>query len=353
MNHTQGVSDESNGHWPAEWYPHDATWLAWPHNEETWPQLIPDIRRIFLRKIQILAEVETVHVVGGPPDAMRSAQSQLGNTDRVIVHQITSNDSWIRDFGPTFVLNQRSDKLVGIDWKFNAWGNKYHPHDDDAAASIRICNAIPCERRVSRLTCEGGGLETDGEGTLLATSRSIATASRNPSWDRTEIETELMAMLGVEKVLWIDGGELEGDDTDSHIDQLVRFVRPGVVVAATASNASDSNAQGLETQYQQLREVTDAHGRQLELIRLPTPPPRFVKGIRMPESYCNFYIANEIVLVPQFGFRSTDDEAMKILAEWMPERQMIPLDASDLIVGRGAFHCATQQQPTASVDQPS
>jgi agmatine deiminase len=154
-----------------------------------------------------------------------------------------------------------------------------------------------------------------------------------------------MRQLSVERVLWIDGGLLAGDDTDGHIDQLVRFIRPGLVVAALSFSSDDSNAAPLELQFQNLRAARDASDRLLEIIPLRTPPPRYIQGQRVPESYCNFYIANEIVIVPTFGFRETDEAAIRTLGELMPDRRMVPIDASDLVWGRGAFHCVTQQQP--------
>ena len=332
-------------HWVPEWAKHQATWIAWPHNETTWPGRFEHIPAIFEQKIRTLAEVEEVHVLAGPPLSADLCKQLFKNCNRVTVHRIDSNDCWIRDYGPTFVLGDEGKKLIGIDWRFNAWGGKYEPYDSDGAAAARICNAIGCERFESTLTCEGGGLETDGEGTLLATSSSVVTASRNPGWTREDIEGEWRSRLGVEKILWCDGGELAGDDTDSHIDQLVRFTRPGVVVAAISSTSDDSNAPKLELQRRRVMEMSDVRGRCLEVVPLRTPPPRFIQGKRVPESYCNFYIANEIVLVPQFGYRETDDAALRLLQELMPERMMIPLDASNLIWGLGAFHCATQQQP--------
>lgn len=335
--------------WVAEWHPHQATWISWPHNQRTWPERFEFIPPVFERKIRILAEVEDVHVLGGPPDAFQNALASLAGIPRVTLHRMTSNDCWIRDFGPTFVLEEESERLVGVDWTYNAWGGKYFPHDTDAVNANRICNAIGCKRSPSRLTCEGGGLETDGEGTLLCTRSSIITCSRNPGWSQSDIERELKAQLGVTTIHWIDGGELAGDDTDSHIDQLVRFVRPGLVVAALASTSDDSNAKPLERQWSHLEQLNDAQGRRIERIALHTPPPRYIQGTRVPESYCNFYIANGIVLVPQFGFRETDQAALAKLKELFPDHTMIPLDASELIWGRGAFHCATQQQPLAKL----
>jgi agmatine deiminase len=197
----------------------------------------------------------------------------------------------------------------------------------------------------SALTGEGGGMETDGQGTMMTTSSCLLASTRNFHWSRELIEAELKRMLDLSKVLWVDGGALAGDDTDSHIDQLARFVRPGLVLAAVSYSSNDSNAEKLELQRQRLTEMSDAQGRMLDIIPLMTPPPRLIQGKRVPESYCNFYIANEIVLMPTFGFRETDENAAGILQDLMPDRRVVCLDASDFIWGLGAFHCATQQQP--------
>lgn len=341
--------------WVAEWEPHDATWISWPHNEETWPGLHAFIPPVTEQMIRILAEVEHVHVLGGPDESFRQASKQLAGCKNVTVHSIPTNDCWVRDYGPTFVINQANQQLGAVLWQFNAWGNKYHPHDFDASANRAVCDALDAttsfgpQRFPSKLTCEGGGLETDGEGTLLTTSSCLLSYARNPDWDRARIEHELSEMLSIDKVLWIDGGELAGDDTDSHIDQLVRFIKPGVVVAAVSYSFEDSNAEKLAKQYELLKQSTDAKGRSFEIIPLVTPPPRYIQGKRVPESYCNFYIANEIVIVPVFGYRETDDAAVRLLGELFPDRRIVPLDASNFIWGLGAFHCATQQQPRITI----
>lgn len=341
--------------WVAEWEPHEATWISWPHNPETWPGLHEHIPPVTKAMIRHLAEVEHVHVLGGPAESEREARDSLNGIPNVTVHSIPTNDCWIRDYGPTFVVNPAEKKLGAALWNFNAWGKKYEPYDDDAAANRKICEALnqgalsvsSPEVTVfqSPLVGEGGGLETDGEGTLLTTSSCLQSYARNPDWDQARIESELQRMLNVEKVCWIDGGELAGDDTDSHIDQLVRFIRPGLVTAAVSYSLDDSNAPKLAQQYEVLKRTTDAKGRALEIVPLVTPPPRYIQGKRVPESYCNFYIANEIVLVPVFGYRETDDAAVRLLGELFPERTMVPIDASNFIWGLGAFHCATQQQP--------
>lgn len=347
-----GSAMEAGYRWVAEWEPHEATWIAWPHNPRTWPGLLHAIPPITERMIRTLAEVEKVHVLGGPPSILEQATMQLGDANNVYVHDIPTNDCWIRDYGPTFLLNENGTKLGAVLWRFNAWGEKYHPHDDDTNAAASICklsvlqsDTIQCRLFVSNMIAEGGGIETDGEGTLLTTSSCLLASTRNPNWSRQLVEAELKRMLAVRKVLWIDGGELAGDDTDSHIDQLVRFVRPGLVVAAVSYNLQDSNASKLAKQYEALKKSTDANNRPLEIVPLVTPPPRYIQGKRVPESYCNFYIANEIVIVPMFGFRETDESALKILQDLFPDRTMIGIDASEFIFGLGAFHCATQQQP--------
>lgn len=351
----QNASDPNRYRWVAEWEPHEATWISWPHNQETWPGLFEAIPPVTERLIRTLAEVEKVHVLGGPDSSYESAVRQVGSVPNVEVHPILTNDVWIRDYGPTFVTNEEGSKLGAVLWKFNAWGNKYHPHDDDAAASSRITDLLKATNDIGEVFCsdlvaEGGGLETDGEGTLLATSSSIKTYSRNPNWNDAQIESELKRLLGIDQLLWIDGGELAGDDTDSHIDQLVRFIRPGVVASAVSYSLDDSNAPKLAKQFEVLKNCIDARGRRFEIVPLVTPPPRYIHGKRVPESYCNFYIANGIVIVPTFGYRETDDAAVAKLGELFPHHDIIPIDAASFIWGLGAFHCATQQQPRVKTD---
>ena len=333
----------STRHWPAEWSPHDATWIAWPHNRDTWPGRFSPIEAIFKRMVAILADVEPVHVLSGPDAASESAELALADIDNVTIHAMETNDCWIRDFGPTFVQDSAAG-VVGVDWRYNAWGGKWPPWDEDAANAKRILQAINIAHSPSDLTCEGGALETDGEGTLMTTSSAILTVTRNPDFTQAEVETRLKTQLGVSKILWVDGGGLAGDDTDSHIDQLVRFTHPGTVVAAVAYTSDDENHLRLSAQYECLRHMTDAKGRLLNIVPLMTPPPRYISNQRVPESYCNFYIANEIVLVPTFGFRPTDDAAIEILKQQFATRTIVPLPATDLVWGLGAFHCATQQQ---------
>lgn len=300
---------------------------------------------MYVQFITELARVQPVHVLSGPSGLRQSASANLTPSPNVIIHNVATNDTWIRDYGPTFVRRLDDGALVGIDWQFNAWGGKYPAYSDDARAAETICKLIGCPRSASPLYCEGGALETDGAGTLLTTSSVLLSPTRNPGWSREMVEGELQRQLGVTNIIWVDGGGLIGDDTDGHIDQLARFVAPGIVVAAVSSQASDLNQAGLAENLRVLRAATLLDGKRIEVHELPTPPPRYVDRERVPESYCNFLFANDIVIVPTFQSDVTDRAAIRLFEQLLPERKIVPLDATDLIWGRGAFHCASQQQP--------
>ncbi len=341
--------------WPAEWEHQAATWLAWPHNVATWPKRFELIPPAFVKLAIELSQFQSVHVLTGPAEARASAEAHLGKdalneagqatAHPIELHPIATNDTWIRDYGPTFVRRLDDGSVVGIDWRYNAWGGKYPPYGDDALATEFICREAGCTRSISPLHCEGGALDTDGLGTLLTTRSCLLSPTRNPGWTRDMVETELKRQLGVEKIIWVDGGELSGDDTDGHIDQLARFIAPGMVVAATSSEDGDPNSEGLEANLRQLRKCTAADGSPLSVHALPTPPPRIVDGQRAPESYCNFLFANNCLIVPTFRNEATDQAALRLLEQLLPQRKLIPLDAYDFIWGLGAWHCASQHQP--------
>ncbi len=335
--------------WPAEWETQSATWIAWPHNQQTWLNRFEPIPNTFEQFITELARVQTVHVLSGPHGLRYPASRNLSNVPNVQIHDVVTNDTWIRDYGPTFVRRLDDSALVGVDWQFNAWGGKYPPFDDDARAAQSICKIIGCPRSDSAMYCEGGALETDGAGTLLTTSSVLMNPSRNPGWSREMVAGELQRQLGVKKIIWVDGGGLLGDDTDGHIDQLARFVAPGTVVAAESSRLSDPNHAGLAENLRILRNAKLADGTRIEVHALPTPAPRFVDQKRVPESYCNFLFANGIVIMPTFQSDTTDRAALRLFEQLLPDRKIIPLDATHLIWGLGAFHCASQQQPVGKL----
>jgi agmatine deiminase len=343
------MNNTSPHHWPAEWERQSATWIAWPHNLETWPDHFAPIPELYVKFVSTIAAFQPVHVLSGPRSIVPSAAEKLSGIGNVTIHDLATNDTWIRDYGPTFVTRKDDGSLVGVDWKFNAWGGKYPPFDEDARAAEVICRKIGCLRSMSAMYCEGGSLEGNGAGTLLTTSSCLLSPTRNPGWTRSMVEDELKRQLGVQKIVWVDGGGLLGDDTDGHIDQLARFVSPNIIVAAVSSTSNDPNRAGLERNVELLHQASDATGGNFKVYRLPTPPPRLVSGKRVPESYCNFLFVNGMVLVPTFRNEPTDRAAIELLSSLLPSHKIVPLDAYDLIWGLGAFHCASQQQPATKL----
>ena len=334
--------------WPAEWEPQAATWIAWPRKAESWPGRFERIPALFEKLVQVLAQVQRVDVISGSSDGIDAAIVALNHVRQirnVFVHSVDTNDAWIRDYGPTFVKLTCDDSLVGVDWQYNAWGRKYPPYELDARACEEVCRLLRCMRSRSALYCEGGALEGNGHGVVMTTSSCLLSPARNPGWRRSMIEDELRAQLGVDQVVWLDGGGLQGDDTDGHVDQIARFVNPTTIVAATSSHPDDPNRPGLEDNLRTLRSMTLQSGEQCNVVPLPTPPPRTIDEQRVPESYCNFVLANGIVVVPTFRCSETDQNALDTLGQLFPDRKLIPLDAYDLVWGLGALHCITQQQP--------
>lgn len=332
--------------WPAEWELQTATWISWPHSRRTWPGYFEPIPRTFVSFVKTLAAVQRVEVLSGPTGISPSALEMLDGVSNVTIHNVRTNDVWIRDFGPTFVHRLSDGQVIGVDWHFNAWGGKYPPFDDDAAAAEAICEIVGCPRSPSWLVCEGGGIETNGAGTLLTTSSVLMNQTRNPGRTRLDVEIELRLQLGIEDVLWVDGGGIEGDDTDGHIDQLARFVSADTILVAVSSRTDDSNHAGLAENLRFLQNYRAGDGHPFDVIPLPTPQPRYLDGRRVPESYCNFLIANGICIVPTFRSDATDCAALKLFEQLLPNHRVVPLDAYDLIWGLGAFHCASQQQPS-------
>lgn len=336
--------------WPAEWERQSATWIAWPHNSHTWPGRFAAIPSVFQKLIDILSQVQPVHVLTSSRCSKAPIEDYLEDASNVVIHEIATNDAWIRDFGPTFVRRVDDGSIVGIDWQYNAWGGKYPPFDDDAKASESICRILACPRSVSSLYCEGGALEGNGAGVVMTTGSCLLSPSRNPGWTRKMVEDELRLQLGANRILWVDGGGLQGDDTDGHIDQIARFVREDVIVAATSSEASDPNSEGLQQNVKLLQQAVTTSGSPYEVVALPTPPPRFIDSQRVPESYCNFVLANGLVVVPTYRNDQSDTQAVELLTQLFPNHKIVPLDAYDLVWGLGAFHCCSQQLP--ALDEP-
>lgn len=331
--------------WPAEWEPHAATWLSWPHKRRTWPGKFDAIPPLFAEFVRTLAQFEPVHVLAGG-DALRDARTRVAGIAGVTIHDVSTNDAWCRDHGPTFLASPPGMPAALVDWEFNSWGGKHPPFELDNQVPTEIARIQ--NRVIFRpgIVLEGGAIEGNGNGTILTTEQCLLNPNRNPHLSRGQIEEFLFDYLGAVKVLWLTGGELAGDDTDGHIDQLARFVNPRTVLVATTDDRTDENFAPLRSNLLQLQKMTNSANEALEVIPLPLPGRIYHDEQRLPTSYCNFHIANGAVLVPQFD-DPQDANAVRILRHCFPDRQIIGLPARDLIWGLGAYHCLSQQEPVS------
>lgn len=341
---------------PAEWLPHAATWVAWPHNPDTWPGHLADAQREYIDLVAAIAADEPVMVLAGPEHAetINSAWADYPPEvrNRIRHVEIPTNDSWARDFAPTFVTNPHSQGLAAVDWYYNAWGGKYPPFDLDQQVAAKMVDQMPDDLRPpgglihapQPLCLEGGALEIDQTGLLLCTRSCALDPNRNPGATAQSVTEVLCRALGATQVIWLEGDALTGDDTDGHIDQLARFTPTGAILYAWTDDPRDPQSAGLARNLDDLKKGLAQLERNDRLVPLPLPDPVIVDGVQIPACYCNFYITNHSVLVPQFGARQ-DDEALRIIGNEFPGRAVVPLDSKFLTVGLGSFHCLTQQQP--------
>ncbi|MBP9732985.1 MAG: agmatine deiminase family protein [Candidatus Omnitrophica bacterium] len=344
------MTPQSQGYsMPAEWAPHEATWLSWPNNKDTWTEEIEAVEAAFAREIECLAEGEIVKILVDSDQEQERVRSILnqkqvrwGNV-RFIVHPTV--DVWIRDYGPNFVVRGSGGKKeIGYNkWIFNAWGNKYADLATDTKIFDDIASRLPGKRFEPGIVLEGGSIEVNGAGVCLTTEQCLLNQNRNPKLNRGAIERKLKEHLGVVKVLWLAEG-VEGDDTDGHIDDIARFTDANTIVAVYEEDESDANHKILHDNWERLESMTDAKDEPFRLIKLPMPDPVIYEGNRLPASYANFLIANKHVLVPIFGSRH-DQAALKILKPLFPNREVVGIDCRVMVRGFGTLHCASQQQP--------
>ena len=325
---------------PAEWAPHDRCWMAWPCRAALWGEGLQPARQAYAAVARAIAAFEPVSMLANDEE-LAEAKTLCGA--EVDCRAIALDDSWMRDIGPSFVTDGKGN-LAGVDWRFNAWGERFHPYDRDAALAAALLDRLGVQRFSAPLILEGGSIHVDGEGSLITSEECLLAPNRNPDMGREEIEDLLMRFTGVSRVIWLGRG-LEDDDTDGHIDNLACFVRPGVVMAVVCDDPEDPNHPVLQDNLQRLRMAQDARGRALEVIELPLPQERrYLDSQRLALSYVNFYIANGGVVMPSFG-DPNDKAALDIIAKAFPERRVVQVPASDILVGGGGIHCITQQQP--------
>jgi agmatine deiminase len=339
---------------PAEWEPHEATWIAWPHERADWPGKFEAIPWVYVEIVRRLCQGERVCVLVNGPRSEQRARRALGRAriedSRLTFHHFRTDRVWTRDSGPIFVKHV-DGRLALTDWKFNAWAK--YPNwrlDNTLPRKIgRVLNLPSWKSRSAgkRVVLEGGSIDVNGQGLLLTTEECLLSPvqARNPGLSRADLEQVLSDYLGVRKVLWLSRG-IVGDDTHGHIDDLARFVGPRTIVTVVEDDPTDDNYTLLQENLDRLRGMTDLDGRKLEVVTLPMPGPVWWEGTRLPASYANFYIANEQVLVPTFN-DPRDRQALGTLAELFPDRQVVGIHAVDLAWGLGTLHCLTQQQPTS------
>ncbi len=349
-------------HMPAEWEPHAATWIAWPHNSEDWPGRFQQIPWVYGDIVRQLARVEDVRILVNDAAAGKRARNLLrrcgADLARIHFHQWPTDRVWLRDSGPIFLTpvspNGTAPPLAVTNWKFNAWA-KYDNwrHDDGIPQRVAELLSLPVwtpelplvDGQLHRVVLEGGSIDVNGAGVLLTTEECLLSEvqQRNPGVSREQLEQCFRDYLGIEQVLWLNRG-IAGDDTHGHVDDIARFIDPHTIVAACEPNREDENHEPLQENLNRLRTARTLDGEPYRIVELPLPSPVVFENQRLPASYANFYIANGVVLVPTFN-DAKDRVALNTLADLFPRHTVIGIHCGDFIWGLGAIHCMTQQQP--------
>ena len=337
---------------PAEWHPHTSTWLTWPKDPETWPGRVEQVEEIYLQMMAALKPHEIVNLLVDDEATEKSVRERadFGSSGNIRFHRVETVDSWIRDYGPNFLISG-DGRLAFNDWIFNAWGDKYEELKRDDEIPRVLEGRINAERFEPGIVMEGGSIEVNGAGCVLTTEQCLLNRNRNPHLDKKNIEDSLQNFLGVEKVLWLGEG-IVGDDTDGHIDDIARFVSSDTIVCVVEDDRSDANYELLQDNLARLQQMTDVDGNQFRIVTLPMPG--IIGGSstdtrnleRLPASYANFYIANNVGLAPVFGHKN-DAKAVETLQDLFPSRRVVPINCEPLVWGMGTIHCVTQQQPRA------
>jgi agmatine deiminase len=332
---------------PAEWHKHEATWLTWPYLDDSFPGKVDDIYPFYIQFIKEISLGEKVRI-NIPNDCEKEKLLMLLDIANVDLKQVElfmhpTNDVWCRDHGPAFVINpEAKDKKAIVSWEFNAWGGKY-PADLDNQIPDKIAAHFNLPIFKPGIIMEGGSVEFNGKGTILTSKACLLNPNRNPHLNQQQIEQYLCNYYGAEQILWVGDG-IAGDDTDGHIDDIIRFVNEDTVVTAIEENPCDENYQPLQDNLEELKKMRLLNGKQLNIVELPMPNAVYHEGKRLPASYANFYICNAAVIVPTF--RCVYDEvAIDTLQKVFTDRAVIGIDSTDIVWGLGSFHCLSQQEP--------
>lgn len=335
---------------PAEWAKQEALWLSWPHKEESWPGKIETIYQPYCEFIKAVATGQKVRINVANEDmkafAIAALKKVAADFSNIEFYFNPTNDAWCRDHGPAFLINQTTNKKAIVDWGYNAWGGKYPPFDLDDVIPTRIAREFNLPLFTPNIVMEGGSVEFNGAGTVMTTTACLLNENRNPEFTKEQIETYLREFYGQEQVLWLGDG-IVGDDTDGHIDDITRFVNENTVLTVVEENPADENYAILQENLETLRSFKLLNGESLNIIELPMPAAVVYEDTRLPASYANFYIANDVVVVPIFNDKN-DQKALDIIQDCFPTRKVIGINSVDIIWGLGSFHCLSQQEPALS-----
>ncbi len=328
---------------PAEWAPHIRTWMCWPVRAEAWggPDGLLRAQLAFARVARAISAFEPVTMAARPQDAL---QAKLACGGRCEIFDVPLDDSWARDMGPTFLTGPDGAR-AGVAWGFNAWGNKYHPYTNDAALAGRILARADVASYRAPMTCEGGAIHADGEGTLLTTEQCLLNPNRNANLTPQQIEERLALFTGARRIVWLGEG-FSDDETDGHVDNIACFIAPGRVLVGVPSSKSHPDYEPVRNAIRRLRAARDANGRALEIVEIVQPSGERAdwRGRALQSSYVNFYLPNGGVVMPAFD-DANDEAARAVLADCFPGRDILQIDALDIVEGGGGIHCITQQEP--------
>ena len=331
--------------WPAEWAPHARTWMCWPCRIEVWggPDGILRARQAYARVARAISTFEPVSMAVRPHDA---AEARLATAAKVDLFEVPLDDSWARDQGPTFLRGPAGGRAA-VQWRFNAWGNKYHPYAEDALLATRIAKSVDARVYDAPLVCEGGAIHTDGEGTLITTEQCLLNVNRNPDLTQQDVEERLALFTGARRILWLGEG-FSDDETDGHIDNIACFVSPGRVLVGLQPSKDHPDYEPAREVVRRLKAARDAEGRSIEVVEIEQPRvTRRDRGGRILQaSYVNFYLPNGGVVMPAFD-DANDEKARETIAACFPERDILQIDALDIVEGGGGIHCITQQEPAS------
>jgi len=335
---------------PAEWERHEATWLSWPKNPLTFPEnVIEKVEIIFSQMVEALSKREKVKILVDDQEASDRVELMMdeagASMSNVLLLKIRSADVWIRDYGPMFLLHPHEKTKSAIKWRFNAWGGKYDDLLYDDLTGDEVLRITEAKAFRPGIVMEGGSIDVNGKGSVLTTEQCLLNRNRNPQLSREDIEGYLEQYLNVDNIIWLRSG-IEGDDTDGHVDDFARFVSSDRVLCAYSSSKLTENWKVLAENLDLLKSATDQDGEPLQVQKLPMPKPLWLEEEQrwLPASYANFYIGNQVVLLPVFKDRN-DQKAIDILQQAFLDREIVTILATDLVYGYGGIHCVTQQEP--------